>query len=243
MIRSPVRSAARCVIALSLLAPLAMTIGAARTSASNASGCERNFGTATPVLLVHGFHEQPTGPNGVWTNGTPSMEDAIAKIPGVKVVTPFDYYSTANTATKWVTAPTIGAALASDIICLANASTANGGPGKVILVVHSMGGLAVRCAVDPACVNRVNTRKPWPAANASQIGLVITLGTPNLGSTLAAKTAPLVDGAVCKEILGCPNLADFFAGNSDAAAALEEGSPELDPNSPKPDPDLLAFHN
>jgi hypothetical protein len=198
------------------------------------------------VLLVHGLHEQPTGPDGVWTSGTPSMEDAIAKIPGVTVVTPFDYYSTANSATNWVTAPSIGAALASDIICLAQASTANGGPGKVIIVAHSMGGLAVRCAVNPACVNTTNTGTPWPAASAKQIGLVVTLGTPNTGSTLADLISPplnlssMLVSAACKLISQCKQFASSLADSSATVADLQEGSAELDPNYPKPDPNLLA---
>jgi pimeloyl-ACP methyl ester carboxylesterase len=235
------RLAARSYIALSVLvfALAHPGISQAPDSTRSVSGCDQNFGSNTPVLLVHGFHEPPTGPSGVWTSGTPSMEDAITQIPGVKVVTPFDYYSTANSATNWVASPAIGAALASDILCLAHASSINGGSGKVIIVAHSMGGLAVRCAVDAACVNRENTGTSWPAASVSQIALVVTLGTPNLGSTLAQKTVPLFDSALCEEISACSQFAAQMAGNSAAAAALQQGSPELNPVYPQPDANML----
>ena len=150
------------------------------------------------------------------------MEEAITKgVPGVTVVTPFDYYSTAHQATGWVTDPAIGAALATDITCLASASAAQGGPGEVIIVAHSMGGLAVRCAVDQACVGQGHK-----AANADQIGLVVTLGTPNLGSAFAnvaqwvpqQKAHVKAPGAVetaeaflCRQLPGCPQLAAKFA--------------------------------
>ena len=115
--RSPLRS----LLALSLLVFIALTTRTAATAADSASQCDTSFGTNTPVLLVHGFHAAPTGASGTWTSGSPTMEAAIRdNVPGTTVVTPFDYYS-ANQATDWVTDPRIGAALASDIICLADA--------------------------------------------------------------------------------------------------------------------------
>jgi len=83
-----------------LFAAVTVTMGAAHTPARAGNGCEHDFGTKTPVLLVHASTSSRQPERGV-DFSTPSMEAAVAKIPGVKVVTPFDYYSTANSATDW----------------------------------------------------------------------------------------------------------------------------------------------
>ena len=237
-LQAPLRSAG----ALSLLVIALSGMGTAGTTASG-NGCDANFGTKIPVLLVHGFHEGPA----VWTSGSPSMAQAISKVPGVSVVTPFNYYSTAAQATDWVTDPQIGAKLAADIRCLAKASKAQGGAGKVIIVAHSMGGLAVRCAVSVTCVNRVNTGAARAAARPSEIGLVITLGTPNTGSWLAnmgqalayqgSTIARMIANALCAN----PACKDFQkAGGTAAAVAMRIGSPELaSPKPGPPDPNIL----
>jgi triacylglycerol esterase/lipase EstA (alpha/beta hydrolase family) len=120
-----------------------------------------------PVLLVHGFIAGPQ----IWATMTSAIASALQA--QVKVVPSFNYE---RRNTSWVTNPAIGPALAARITSLATASKCQRGPGKVIIVAHSMGGLAVRCAVDPGCAGK--------AANPDQIALVITLGTPNLGSPL-----------------------------------------------------------
>jgi hypothetical protein len=234
---------ALAVVGAILLASVCLPSGAAASALAQPSGCHSPtvpaLGASTPVLLVHGFNEGPS----VWNQGTTSMLDAIGAIPGVKVVA-FNYY---GERTNWVTDPRIGACLAVWITSLANSSKNAGGPGKVIIVAHSMGGLAVRCAVDPACVNRVNTGSPRPAASFNQIRLLVTLGTPNLGSLLANLGSPvasqsttlarIVVSSVCKTLPHCEQLASL--DGTAAGVAMREGSPELDPNYPKPDPNLL----
>lgn len=179
------------------------------------------LGTTTPVLLVHGFTEKPD----VWTTGEragrrgtqrlPSMVQAISTALGSKVtVVAFDYTS-ANT--RWVTDPAIGPQLATCIAWLARTSAAQGGPGKVIVVAHSMGGLAVRCALDAACLKGHGT---GPAANPDQIGLDITLGTPNLGPLKPLSAAgQFLCGSIC---LGPADLVKTDAGA--AMIGLEPGS-------------------
>jgi pimeloyl-ACP methyl ester carboxylesterase len=210
------------------LAATIMTPARGAVSAATAPSCENDFGTKTPVLLVHGFREGP----GVWTSMTHTIETAI---PGVAVVAPFDYQAE---NTQWVNNANIGPKLAREITCLATASGVNGGLGKVIVIAHSMGGLAVRCAVDPACAGAD------VAANAKQIGLVITLGTPNTGSLLATTGDVLSDtGSVACTVLaaegtvpGCPDLLGWlFGANSPAATAMAVG-----PDG-KPSPDLQAL--
>jgi pimeloyl-ACP methyl ester carboxylesterase len=191
-----------------------------------------SLGTTTPVLLVHGFNEGP----GVWTSreragrrGTellPSMAGAISSALGNRVkLFAFDY-SAVNT--KWVTDPSIGPRLAACIAWLATVSAEGGGRGKVVLVAHSMGGLAIRCAVDTTCVGtdrRSYSGTPWPsAAKPSQLGLVITIGTPNLGSNYQMLGS--IGEALCPEISKCvQDLIDLR--NTDAAKAMVPGSKQL----------------
>lgn len=179
------------------------------------------LGTTTPVLLVHGFNEGPS----VFTSGSPSLVDAITAALG-SAVTPltFDYHM-ANT--NWVTDAAIGPQLAQCITWLANTSAKQGGPGKVIIVAHSMGGLAVRCAVDPACVSGKGERA---AANPDLIGLVITLGTPNLGSN-PQSLGPVGD-TVCSWFPDCNTL--LILRNTPAAKAMIAGSSELANLAPLP---------
>lgn len=191
--------------------------------ASSVPACQNDFGSKTPVLLVHGFHEGTD----VWASMTKAIQAAI---PEVTVVTPFDYPDT-----QWVTDSSIGPKLAAVIRCLATDSKQNGGPGKVIIVAHSMGGLAVRCAVDPKCAGS-------GAVSQQQIGLVITLGTPNTGSLLATTGNALSTTGVigCEVILAlqtglnlpCPDLGSWlFGANTPAAQAMAiglDGQPSQD---------------
>ena len=170
-----------------------------------------HLGTTTPVLLVHGFNEGP----GVFTSGSPSLESAITKAVGsaVTLVT-FDY---SNWSRLWVTFDQIGPQLARCITWLAHTSMAQGGPGKVVIVAHSMGGLAVRCAVDPTCATGIQ------AADKNLIGLVITLGTPNLGSN--PQTLGPVGDFVCTLFSQCNDL--LILRDSPAALAMVPNSGDL----------------
>jgi pimeloyl-ACP methyl ester carboxylesterase len=204
------------------------------------------LGTTTPVLLVHGFNEGP----GVFTTGSPSLESAIVHGLGgaVRPVT-FDY---SKWNTQWVTTVPIGPQLAQCITWLAQTSDTQGGPGKVIIVAHSMGGLAVRCAVDPACV------KGNQAADPSLISLVITLGTPNTGSTLGnfasfvtsgyqtaivhvKPTGPVesIEAQLCQQLPQCPQVA--AAITTPAAKDMQIGSAALNPDTLKPLPSSIPL--
>ncbi|QOR71330.1 hypothetical protein IM660_03235 [Ruania alkalisoli] len=132
-------------------------------------------GSFVPVVLVHGWR----GSVGTWDLHMDLSENATAEpgtshrsfvgnlqdVPGVSVFT-FDY-SSVNTS--WVTAPAIGPTLATHIACLHDAFGQD-----VIVIAHSMGGLATRQAFAEA-----------PEA-AEMVSQVITYGTPNTGSDLAA---------------------------------------------------------
>ncbi len=121
----------------------------------------------TPVLMVHGFSGVPAD----FTNAhgsTASMASQLAKIPGVATAT-FDY---SKHALDWVTDRHIGPALAAAIVCLARRSGRH-----VVLVGHSMGGLAIRYAQGQTVAG---------TAVASVIDRVVTIGTPSTGSQLLA---------------------------------------------------------
>jgi pimeloyl-ACP methyl ester carboxylesterase len=170
-----------------------------------------HLGATTPVLLVHGFNEGP----GVFTSGSPSLESSVTKAVGsaVTLVT-FDY---SNWSQLWVTFDQIGPQLARCITWLARTSKAQGGHGKVVIVTHSMGGLAVRCAVHPTCATGIQ------AADKNLIGLVITLGTPNLGSN--PQTLGPVADFVCTLFSQCNDL--LILRDSPAAQAMVPSSGDL----------------
>jgi pimeloyl-ACP methyl ester carboxylesterase len=122
----------------------------------------------TPVILVHGW--MPGSPKDWGSDSdTASMFFRIDMTHGTWV-SAFDYKPT---NTEWASNPSNGPALAAYIRAVAQASKDGGGNGKVIIVAHSMGGLLARYAASMTIGDhRV----------ADDIGMVITLGTPNTGS-------------------------------------------------------------
>lgn len=135
-----------------------------------------NPGTKTPVILVHGVG----GKGGDW--GSPKEEGSFADIAnsasGATVVQPFNYDDGRppwqNTNMQWVDKPESGGRLAKLIECVGRWSADNGGPGKVVLVGHSMGGLMIRWAYGQPAVDGHQV--------SEYIGKVITIATPNEGS-------------------------------------------------------------
>jgi pimeloyl-ACP methyl ester carboxylesterase len=127
---------------------------------------------SVPVLFVHGLDSSP----GIWEGppGTP-ITAQVAKLPGVTAWT-YDY---SKVAVQWVTNPQIGLGLADAITCLAQATGQ-----QVIVVAHSMGGLATQYAVNQIGTDGVLV--------ADHVAKVITIGTPTKGSLSGAI---LVDGA------------------------------------------------
>lgn len=145
-----------------------------------------------PIIVLHGWlgtathDESRTGAFSQFVQQedgslSRSMIGVLQNIPGAAVYT-FDYRSL---AARWVTDPGIGDALAEAIHCLAAASG-----HQAILVAHSMGGLAARQALSGAIDG---------VATADLVSEVVTFGTPNTGSVLAAALATTVDAV------------DFFA--------------------------------
>lgn len=215
---------------LVLLAAGSLVAGGARPAQAancDAASLTGQIGRATPVLLVHGFSSSPD----TWS-GDIDMAQAIRDV-GRTFVTTFDY---SRWTDRWVTDSHIGPALAQQVACLSDASLAGGGTGRVVLVGHSMGGLAIRCALAASCGH--------VQGNEDRVGTVITLGTPNEGSLLQFSGSSWVQSGAGAALRPACSLADnsryrldnvlgdvcsFLrrAATSDAGHGFRQGSDEL----------------
>jgi pimeloyl-ACP methyl ester carboxylesterase len=209
-------------------------------------------GKYVPVIMVHGWVGKDThidARDGAFSHfidlttnrlgqvrTTRSLIGQLQRIPGAAVFT-FDYR---DSAARWVDEQPLGPALGNVIDCLYQASGE-----KVIVVAHSMGGLIARYAATHPGVTG--------ADRSGEISTVVTFGTPETGSILAALAAGIVNGAavagneiaatirlilaVCGRLTSidqvgtgtlCDGLPEFLrAFDSDAGAALRAGSPQL----------------
>lgn len=147
-------------------------------------------GSYVPVVYVHGWvsTSRNVAGKGVFSTvpdlsakragGVPqslrSLIGNVQELPGAAVFT-FDYQ---EHAARWVTDENIGRALGQAINCLHD----NSGQ-KVIVVGHSMGGLATRQAFSE--VDGLD----------GKVSQVITFGTPNTGSVIAAVASAAITGA------------------------------------------------
>lgn len=177
---------------------------------------------ATPVLFVHGFSGSP-GDFRRRLTSAPTMLESVEHIDGA-VPYLFDY---ASRSRQWVTDPAIGRALAEAIVCLRRASGR-----KVMVIAHSMGGLATRYAQNEVVGG---TRV------ASAIAAVVTIGTPTEGVILLSFTSGkigdvLVQAAVdaigdaCKDPPGGKRrrlCALLEAASAPAVSAMTPDSEEL----------------
>jgi pimeloyl-ACP methyl ester carboxylesterase len=140
-----------------------------------------NAGKRVPVLFVHGVHANP----GEWgsSNDPKSMFSLVHSIPGLYVDDSLSRFDYAQYHDDWIDNDNIGPKLARQIECIAQSSREQGGPGKVIVVAHSMGGLATRYAADKV----IDGHKV-----ADDLGLVVTIATPNTGTAIADWTVALL---------------------------------------------------
>jgi len=174
-------------------------------SGSNYAG----IGKKVPVIEVHGLNSSAK----VWAPMTKVIKD---NVPNAYPMT-FDY---GNLSRQWVSNPGIGPRLAKVIVCVANASTQAGGPGKVVMVDHSMGGLATRYAA---------TMTPQASAVTRALGLVFTIDTPNTGSGVANVAYPVLY-SVCNaaKTMANPSLNGTPCSFLSAVGGLENKSSEID---------------
>jgi pimeloyl-ACP methyl ester carboxylesterase len=187
------------ILAMGLAIPSGIASVSARTSTCASA---KKMDSDVPVLAIHGWMGKPD----IW-RGKNSIAEAIESLPNVFFERPFSYE--ANNLLDWVDNPAIADKLAETISCLAATSRAGGGLGKVILLAHSMGGLASRLASKQV---------------GQYIGGVITLGTPNKGSGKATAGKVLLEAlcAVAKlpGFLCVPAALDGLSLNSNRLKAL-----------------------
>jgi len=178
----------------------------ASTSSNTVKACPggtQDLGNKVPVVFIHGFwgHASDWGSD----SDPASMFYAVDMIPGTWT-SAFDYSQTNG---EWVDNPAIGPRFVTYLNCVAAASKAAGGPGKVIVIAHSMGGLVTR----------------WAASNGAgnAIAEVITLGTPNTGAPIAGlgdairqlfcDTQSMLSspgtGSFCTEFTALAGMADY----------------------------------
>ena len=176
----------------------------------------------TPVLFVHGFLGSPRGFRRQ-SAGRPSMIETIAGVRGVALYT-FDYSAHAS---QWVTDPAIGPALAVSIRCLARASG-----HQVVVVAHSMGGLATQLAQGQVIGGQ---------AVSESISRVVTIGTPTRGVILLEFTNDRLSRIAVQKIVDAAGeicgkrphrkhqrLCELLdAANAPATAAMAPGSAQL----------------
>lgn len=151
-------------------------------------------GGYVPIVMIHGWTGRATHDNardGSFSHkidltanhmghvvAARSLIGQLQGVGGTAVYT-FDYHQLSG---RWVNDPGIGPRLGTAIDCLREATGQ-----KVILVAHSMGGLAAREAL--------SLRGPKNQNRAHEVSQVITFGTPETGSVAASIIGGLVNGA------------------------------------------------
>lgn len=183
---------------------------------------EKASRTATPVLFVHGFTGSP-GDFRRTRDGQPSMVESVARMHDVVAYT-FDYSAA---STQWVTNLAIGPALAKAIVCLA-ARTGK----RIVVVAHSMGGLATRFAQGVVIDGQ-------PVARSIQ--RVVTIGTPTDGVILLSFTRGDVSQTIVQALVDAASeacgkktrekhihLCELLdAANAPAVSSMAPGSDDL----------------
>lgn len=180
----------------------------ASTSAACPGQSPYNSGVGTgnaskrPVILVHG-----------WDGSSTSM-DAIASAieidPSISSQVSVKFFDYRSAASRWASVPAIAGCLGEYITAMSNSYKAAGGDGKVIVIAHSMGGLAARFASQGAYTND---------PIAADVADLISIDTPYLGSPLGGSLAANIAEAA-------HNLDSIdFPFDTDGATCLATHSP------------------
>jgi pimeloyl-ACP methyl ester carboxylesterase len=167
-VRAGVLAAATGIIVLAASAAFATPAAAGRLAeASCPRGAQpvrpMSASYLRPVVLIHGWTSSPDSMDKVGKAVADGLKDRVALYP-------FDYSSVAD---HWAGDPEVAGCLAMFLDGVSTASRTARGDGKVLVVAHSMGGLAVRYASALTVGGR---------AVGGVLGGVVTLNTPHLGS-------------------------------------------------------------
>ena len=188
-------------------------------------GGNRPVAGSLPVLFVHGINSNP---GGTW-NRRADLMSAVTRSRPVKGWT-FDY---GQWSTNWVTNPHIGPALAEVITCLSRTSG-----HKVVVVAHSMGGLATQFAVGQ---RTPDTRQPV----SELVAQLITVGTPYRGSKTLSQAKERFKGGTPLNLISkaCAAwtdggedkcVASLSLPNTEVGTALEYDSDDIEALPPWP---------
>jgi pimeloyl-ACP methyl ester carboxylesterase len=194
-VRALVLGAATCCGLIPAVAGLGPAAPAAAAVAASGPACTRSLYGSTsptagqsaasrPVILVHG-----------WTGSPLTSTAAALKGQLGSSISTFEFnYS--KWSADWPTNTNIAPCLAAYVSQVSAAYKSAGGDGKVFLVAHSMGGLAIRYASD--------LRYAANPITAAKAPLIISLDTPYLGSpwggTGFAEIPELWGGVVGKSV-------------------------------------------
>ncbi len=162
------------------------------SQSSHVSGLVRQ---AHPVVLAHGW----TG--AVMSDTRTKLEAAMGD--GWQFLL-FDYH---DASAEWAASPRIAGCFATYLKAVSDSHLKAGGDGLVYVVAHSMGGLALRFAVDP--------RYGKVPSLGSRIGGLVTLATPHRGS-------PWGESGIYTQLVNLKNTAflDAVPPGQDASRCL-----------------------
>jgi pimeloyl-ACP methyl ester carboxylesterase len=167
---------------------------AASCSTASTPSSVRPMAGSRPVIFVHG-----------WTSNSEALRNTGAKLTaqtGNRIAT--YYFDYAPNATTWAAADVIAGCLASYITDVSRTYQSAGGDGKVLVVAHSMGGLATLYASVKSDAGKL-------------LGGVVTFDTPYLGS-------PFGDTSIAGFLQGLKQHGGVNVppGGSDAQVCLAE---------------------
>lgn len=118
----------------------------------------------TPTVLIHGRGSD----GGIWSQGSPSMEDTLRSISEAHLVEAFDYESE---STKWVAGSDASYRLAKTIVCYYLLYGE-----RVAVVAHSMGGLLTYETLN---------MEEYGVRVSEALGHIASIGSPFKGSWIA----------------------------------------------------------
>jgi hypothetical protein len=163
-------------MALVVIAVLVVAGPLPATAQTSAAGCPTGRGNAfpgstppaagqsallRPVVLVHGWTGRPM---------TGTAKQLRSALPERISTFTFDYQSW---SARWAATPNVAACLADYVNAVAAAYAGKGGDGRVLVVAHSMGGIAIRYAMSGTVARPVTART---------VPYVFTFDTPYEGS-------------------------------------------------------------